>query len=747
MKKQLLSIFAALSAGAAFSQTASPSWSTVQNAAFTQSVAGIRYMDAVDANVVWVMGYDGAAPRRNYNWVSRSINGGTSWNSGPVYASATTPAIGDTTNFVPANLDAIDANTAWVCAYQKGPLPYTASNTGGGVIYRTTNGGSSWTNMTGTGMFTNTAQSFANFVVFLTPQIGIAQGDPIGGVYEIWRTTNGGLSWSQIPSANIPAPSSTGEYGIVNLYAKYGSANMWWGTNEGRIFYTNNAGLTWNVATCAASSSTITEIAFVSATQGVAYAVNAGNTFEMYNTTNGGVTWTQIATVSPNVGLNDICGVPGTNQFVSAGAGTGNQIISYSNDNGVTWTDYGSTGIQYLTVDFGDNTTGWAGSFSTATANIGGIFKYSGAAITTTALPTSIFAVAPNLCLTGPTATAAITNSSTGVPAPSYTWTSFPAGPVFSNANAANPTVTFSSAGSYTIVLLTANATGTHAATQVVDVQACSLPTPAFTAPTTTICNNNNVTTNNTTTGGSPAPSYFWSASPSNGVTFSPSPIALNPVMKFATPGTYTISMVATNSQGSVAATSQTVSISDCRPALNYTLPVIFDHCRTADTLRVQNNTLPTNGSNTYTWSVQPTSGATILGANALNLNLRITHPSIKVYTVTLRSTNASGTSTLVQTFSVELSNCTGINENYDLSGLLKVYPNPAHDVLNIELQQGAGNYNVILTNILGQKVLEQKLSASGEAATLNLATQTKGVYFLTIEVNKQKVTRKIVIE
>ena len=749
MKKQLLSIFAALTVGTAIAQTTSPSWNIIQNAAFTQTAAGIRYIDAVDNNVCWVLGYDGSGAGRNRNWVSRTTNGGTNWTPGLVYASPTNTLYGDTANFVPANLEGIDGNIGWVCAFQKGPAPYSPTNQGGGVIHRTTNGGANWTNMTATGMFTNTTDAFADFVTFLTPSVGVAVGDPVAGVYEIWRTTNGGLSWAVVPSANIPAPLSATEFAIVNLYTKQGTSNIWFGTNQGRIYYSTNSGQTWSVSVAAANTTTITEIAFNSANNGVAFGFNSGQTFEMYNTTDGGVTWNPINTISPNVGQNDITGVPGTNYFVSGGAGTNNQIISYSTDNGVTWTDYGSVGYQYLVLDFATNTTGWAGSFSDLTnPSVGGIFKYSGAAFTSTALASSAFAITPNVCLTGPSVVVVPTNSSTGSPAPTFSWSASPAGPVFSSASASTPSVTFSSSGTYTITLLTTNSTGTNSSTQVITVNACSLPTPSITTNVSTVCNNGNLTTNNVTTGGSPAPSYSWSAVPATGVTFSPSAIALNPSIKIATPGSYVITMMATNNQGSVS-DSKTITVNNCAPIPSFSIPAVFYKCEPGNRLVTANSTTLSNGANTYTWSIQPSSGVSIAppGVNAPNITANITNTAITVYTVTLRATNLSGTATPVtQTLSVDFF-CLGVGDN-SLDSKLTVYPNPAHDQLSITLPSTIDTYEVKLVNVLGDVVLNEKVTNNNkESVNLNLSNQPKGVYFLSIEANREKVTRKIIIE
>jgi hypothetical protein len=188
MKKQLLSIFSALMVGSVMAQVPSTSL-TNQDATFPNPFSvtnpGIKFLDAVDANVVWAIGYDAAAPARNYNWYARSINGGTSFNSGNVFA--------DTSTYQIANMEGIDANTAWVSSFMK-------ATQGSGAIHRTTNGGATWVNMTAAGMFTNST-AFTNIVSFFTPSIGITQGDPVNGEFEIWRTTDGGNTWSMVPGA------------------------------------------------------------------------------------------------------------------------------------------------------------------------------------------------------------------------------------------------------------------------------------------------------------------------------------------------------------------------------------------------------------------------------------------------------------------------------------------------------------------------------------------------------------------
>jgi hypothetical protein len=734
MKKTLLTIFSLAALSVAVAQTPSPSWTIVQNAAFTQTSTGIKFMDAVDANVMWVTGYDGFAPSRNYNWFSRTLNGGTTFTSGVVF-SGTNTLIGDTNYYVLANLDAIDANTAWVSAYTKtgqGSL---------GAIFRTTNGGQNWYNLSAPGMYTNAA-SFCNIVAFMTPSIGITMGDPHPGVaneFEIWRTTNGGNSWSLIPAGNIPNPT-TGEFGLVNVYCTQGNSNIWFGTNKARVVRSTDGGLTWSASalpTGFTSTTSVNDIAFTDPLNGFCYAYNGSTnpaTFETYRTNDGGATWTNIA-VPANVGRNDLNNIPGANVLVSAGASTVNGGflgLSYSTDGGQNWIDWGSTGLQYLTINFANNATGWSGAFSDVTdPTLGGIWKYNGTPFTTPLIPTSAFQVPSNVCFTGPTATIQTVNTSTGNPAPTYSWTGTP-GATFSSPTASAPVITFTAVGVYTITLAATNSITSNTSQQIVNVLACSSPSSAFTF-TSNVCNNVNFTVTNTSSG-APAPTFTWSTAPAGNVTIAPSPNAMNPAFKFQTPGVYSITLMSSNQQGSVSVT-QTVNVNNCAPSANFTFPT--EACTVA-VIQASNTT--SGSGNTYTWSVNPT--PTSILPNAIAQSPTITISNVNTYTVTLLASNISGTASVSKIISVGA--CVGIEENSMFAENVLIYPNPAADKLIIEVS-GVDSFNYKLTNILGKVVLDEK--SSKEKVKLNVENIAPGIYFLTLENKGQKITRKIIIE
>lgn len=370
MKKQLLTVLASGISAIALSQaTLSPFWNIVQSPMYPIASGGTRYLDAVNPNTVWCTGYDGFAPGLAYNFFAHTSNGGTSWNNGNVFA--------DTNTYIISNIEGVNDTIAWVSAYMK-------ASQDRGVLYYTTNGGTTWQQGSDTTMFQTAGQSFANFVCFLNPTVGIAQGDPQSGYFEIYRTTTAGATWTRVPSTNIPAPLS-GEYGLTNSYTKvHGNDTcIWFGTNKRRVFRSFNAGQTWSVSilTGAPTSMYVNDLAFTDPMNGLVMGSTVSGTvvtYYLFKTTDGGATWTQITPLDPNLGHNDICAIPGTTWFASAGAGTGNQVISYSTDHGTTWNNWGGANVQYLSIDFVDNINGWAGGFEDQVQTDGGIYKYSG---------------------------------------------------------------------------------------------------------------------------------------------------------------------------------------------------------------------------------------------------------------------------------------------------------------------------------------------------------------------------------
>lgn len=249
-------------------------------------------------------------------------------------------------------------------------------------IYKTTNGGTTWTKQ-GTAYG---ASSFANIIHFFNENDGVAQGDPLGGYYEIYTTNNGGTTWVRVPSANIPAPTS-GEYGITGNYDAVGD-HIWFGTNKGRIFHSVDKGLHWTAALTNFGAAEVVQPEFASETYGICFRsyLDIGLETAIGVTTDGGATWTTVNVNGPMY-ARYFAYVPGTDMtFVGSSGEAGANGISYSTDGGYNWAPI-TEGYSFLATTWLDNETGWAGSFTVAGRSVGGIYIYDGPALLPFAVP------------------------------------------------------------------------------------------------------------------------------------------------------------------------------------------------------------------------------------------------------------------------------------------------------------------------------------------------------------------------
>lgn len=171
----------------------------------------------------------------------------------------------------------------------------------GGRVLLTTNGGNAWSSVGGgaigaADLYAIDAISaswdtvffqsggFLNAIHMFDATNGIAVGDPVGGLWTIIRTTNGGAPWARI--ATEPTQVGT-EAGAKKSLAVVGTTNIWFspGSNTGRVYRSTDGG-----ATRASSV-----LPFLQFTAGLAfsntqYGVAGGTGGAAARTTDGGVT-------------------------------------------------------------------------------------------------------------------------------------------------------------------------------------------------------------------------------------------------------------------------------------------------------------------------------------------------------------------------------------------------------------------------------------------------------------------------
>ena len=284
-----------------------------------------RGVSVVSESVAWASGANGT--------FSRTIDGGAHWQSSVV-------AGAEKLDF--RDVHGVDENTAYVLSIGNGESSR---------IYKTIDGGRNWTSQ-----FTNSnPKAFFDCIAFWDATNGVAFSDPVDGKFIIIRTTDG-AHWSPVPPENIP-PAIEGEAAFAasgTSIVTQGARNAWIGTGgkAARVFRTEDAGLTWKVASTpivsGGSATGIFSVAFRDANNGVIvggdYQKEKESSANFAVTTDGGETWS----LGPQ-----LPGFRSAVSYVRLGSrwdliASGPSGSDYSSDNGRTWSPISETGFHAL---------------------------------------------------------------------------------------------------------------------------------------------------------------------------------------------------------------------------------------------------------------------------------------------------------------------------------------------------------------------------------------------------------------
>ncbi len=86
-----------------------------------------------------------------------------------------------------------------------------------------------------------------------------------------------------------------------------------------------------------------------------------------------------------------------------------------------------------------------------------------------------------------------------------------------------------------------------------------------------------------------------------------------------------------------------------------------------------------------------------------------------------------------------------GIEESTNDNLRFSVFPNPTSTILNIEVDSYNSNSQIIITDILGQTILSQKIEST--KTVINTTNYYKGIYFVTFVNGENTSTQKIMIQ
>ena len=208
-----------------FALPAEAQWWEVQTSGLDTNLRGVSAAYAPDAKgapmpAVWASGSNGV--------ILRSLDTGKTWQRLHV-------AGGDTLDF--RGIATFNAVTAYVMSSGEGEKSR---------IYKTTDGGESWT-LEYTG---NRKEFFLDSIACLSDTHCFALSDPLDGKFLLLTTTDG-QHWNALPSGNMPAAlPGEGAFAASNSGLLLSGEEIFFGTGgpAARVFHSPDKGLTWTVS-------------------------------------------------------------------------------------------------------------------------------------------------------------------------------------------------------------------------------------------------------------------------------------------------------------------------------------------------------------------------------------------------------------------------------------------------------------------------------------------------------------------
>lgn len=284
-------------------------------------------VDAVSSQVAWVAG--------GIEVLLRTIDGGTTWSN-----------VWNSDEVGIYCVEALGANTALVGAYMNNVT----------YIYRTNNGGASWTKV----YEQATEGAFIKYITMFNYSEGIAIGDPLNGAWSVLKTTDGGITWQQMPGA--PA-GENGEWNARTGVIWLNHLEGWFGVyNRPKAFHTTNGGTSWNEV----SSSPLSHVRTIDFNRNQVGVGLAASDNYMAKTTNNGASWQEITPPATGIVFHIV-------YHQNAFWAVIDNLVYKSTGNGSSWDLQTSSSGFLRYISF---TSDQSGSYGWAVGDNGTILKY-----------------------------------------------------------------------------------------------------------------------------------------------------------------------------------------------------------------------------------------------------------------------------------------------------------------------------------------------------------------------------------
>jgi photosystem II stability/assembly factor-like uncharacterized protein len=252
----------------------------------------------------------------------------------------------------------INANLGWVV--------------GRGTIWKTTDGGNSWTEQYNNGTIYFRSIGFFDSLTGIAGNLGTNEFGGQTDTNLIYRTTDGGKSWNPINNFIGPKPR-----GICGLNVINDSIIVGVGRVRGPVYFlkSTDRGVTWVTKSMSSYAADLMDVYFTSPDSGFAVggngAPNETSNGIILHTTDGGATWQNVFTSSQ---VGEWCwkiNFPSKNVgYASMQRDTGT-VVNFvkTTDGGKTWHEkfLRSNGYYVQGIGFINDSVGWAGGNTTYT--------------------------------------------------------------------------------------------------------------------------------------------------------------------------------------------------------------------------------------------------------------------------------------------------------------------------------------------------------------------------------------------
>jgi photosystem II stability/assembly factor-like uncharacterized protein len=240
---------------------------------------------------------------------------------------------------------------------------------GSGRIYRTKNGGTSWTKVT------DKPGTYFRCIGFLDSLNGFAGN--IGPNYfpgvtdnqPLYKTSDGGLNWTAVSTISGPAPTGLCAIQIID------SLNIVAGGRVGspvHLLKSADKGQTWTSIDMSSECEMIVDVHFFSPDTGFVFCGTNSNvqfsSASVLYTTDGGLSFTKVFESSRNFELCWKASFPSRNvgyfTILSYAPNSTQRFIAKTTDGGLTWTEnqFANNGNKAFGIGFLNDSTGWVGT-------------------------------------------------------------------------------------------------------------------------------------------------------------------------------------------------------------------------------------------------------------------------------------------------------------------------------------------------------------------------------------------------